>query len=184
MKRQTGSPSGAAPVHARVTLLALAAVMLAAGMITQIQLVHAAALRDALDVRQCRVTDGKEEKLLPILEDVWIKPEGMLHMRGALLRLDQDVGAVNVRMGLMREGTVIVLNTQMVRRPELARAYGCDDHCGASALARTADIPDGEYDVVFVDTAEDETRLITTGMELCFPLEEQAGEIRLEGGAA
>ena len=80
----------------------------------------------------------------------------------------------------MADGQVILLNTQMVRRPDYAQAYGCDDHCGASALADVRDIGQGTYDVVFVDVQGEETRLITTGMSLCIPVERQADDLLME----
>lgn len=169
-----------APVRGRLVLLLLAGIVLVAAVVTGVQVANAHALRGVVDAQACRLTDGAQEDLLPVLERAWVEPEHMLHVEGALLRLDQPVGEVNVRIGLMADGQVILLNTQMVRRPDYAQAYGCDDHCGASALADVRDIGQGTYDVVFVDVQGEETRLITTGMSLCIPVERQADDLLME----
>ena len=169
-----------APVRGYWVLLLLAGIVLAAAVVTGIQSANAHALRGVLDARACRLTNGAQEDLLPVLERAWLAPEHTLHVEGALLRLDQPVGEVNVRIGLMADGHVILLNTQMVRRPDYAQAFGCDDHCGASALADVRDIGRGTYDVVFVDVLEEETRLITTGMSLRIPVERQADDLLME----
>ena len=172
-----------APVRGRVVVPLLAAIVLIAVAVTGIQVVHAHALRGVMDVEAGRLTDGTQENLLAVLERAWIEPEHTLHVTGALLRLDQPVGEVNVRIGLMADGQVTLLNTQMVRRPDYAQAYGCDDHCGASALADVRDIEAGTYDVVFVDALEEDTRIVTTGASLRFPAEEAEDNL-LTGGEA
>lgn len=91
------------------------------------------------------------------ISDPW-KDGSIIHIEGALLRLNQTVGEVNVRVGLIPEGNaqqIILLNTQMVRRHDYAVQHGEDDHCGFAAAVSAGCLDDGtQYSVVLVDESD------------------------------
>ena len=110
------------------------------------------------------VADGDSLGLEPdIPEDGIFIKGGVLHIRGALYRHDQPVGAVRMRVGLLwkptdgeEETVVTLLNTQMVRLEEAdAERLGVDDHCGFHAAVDPERLPhwgeDGQYRVVLID---------------------------------
>lgn len=110
------------------------------------------------------VADGDSLWLEPdIPEDGIFIKGGVLHIRGALYRHDQSVGAVRMRVGLLwkptdgeKETVVTLLNTQMVRLEEAdAKRLGVDDHCGFHAAVDLERLPhwgeDGQYRVVLID---------------------------------
>lgn len=173
VKRADGR-GGCAPLKKRVILPALAAILLLALAVCALHVQNAVSLRGTVPAGEYLLTDGAAESLVPLVEDPWMA-YGVLHIRGALLRLNQPVGAVNVRVGLMAQDPetgapaadeVILLNTQMVRRFGLAKTYGCDDHCGFSAAAQASRLAGGDtpYRVVLVDETDGEKRMIETDM--------------------
>lgn len=177
-----------------VVLTALAAILLLSLAVCALHGVNAVSLRgtarvsdyallarapeDAtLDVALC-----EEARALPVYTDgergfalLMEEPEvtdGLLIIEGGLLRFDQPVGEVRVRVGLIpvdaapgapatRSDEIVLLNTQMVRwNAELARENGFDDHCGFCATAAHKRLPDGQYDVVLLDESDGGRRLI------------------------
>lgn len=163
------------PLKKRVILPALAAIILLAAAVCALHRINAVSLRGTATVGDYTRTDGAAENLVPLVEDPW-KDAGIIHIRGALLRMDQAVGAVNVRVGLIPERTgegapaaeeneAILLNTQMVRRSDLAQAYGVDDHCGFHAAADEKLLERGkQYRVVLADETDGAMRMVETGM--------------------
>ena len=93
---------------------------------------------------------------------------GIVHIRGTLLRVDQAVAEIRVRVGLAAQGAqeAALLNTQMVRRTSYAGENGYDDHCGFSAAAKAENIAPGVYDVVLVDETDGAKRMLKTGYVL------------------
>ena len=99
---------------------------------------------------------------VPEIESVLLQ-RGNLYVTGYLAKPGKKVGSVRVRLGLLLDGQVILLNTEMVRRSDIAEKMACDDHCGAAAAVRVADLTDGEYEIVFVDQLK---KIIRTGNTL------------------
>ena len=149
----------------------LLAILLLACVVCALHWVNAVSLRGTAVVNNYTVTDGSAENLVPLLEDLWLEHD-VLHIRGALLRLDQPVGKVNVRVGLIPETKngsnteVILLNTQLVRRFELAKMYKCDDHCGFHAVTDIGRLlhMDTRFSVVLVDESDENPKLVQTGL--------------------
>ncbi|MGN0775212.1 MAG: hypothetical protein ACI4MM_00905 [Candidatus Ventricola sp.] len=167
---------GYAPIKKRVILPALAAVFLLALVVCILHVVNAVSLRGTAKLSEYDQTDGRTERLMPIVETPWVEQD-VLHIRGALVRMDQAVGSVNVRAGLIPEmvgagmtsqDEVILLNTQMVRRFDYAAEYGCDDHCGFSAAVRMKRLPatEASYRVVLVDETDGAKRMIDTELRI------------------
>lgn len=149
-----------------VILCVLLAIVLLASGVCALHWVNAVSLRGTVSAGSCVLTDGTRENLRLQVEDPW-KDGRVIHITGALMRMDQTTGAVNVRVGLVKESQadeVIRLNTQMVRRPELAKEYGCDDHCGFHASVGRGRLEDAAYRVVVLDDAGEEVRLLETGL--------------------
>lgn len=156
-----------------VVFAALLAIVLLAGAVCALHWVNAVSLRGTANLTAYTLTDGAAQNLVPVMEDPWVD-RGVLHIRGALLRLDQPVGEVKVRVGLIPERiedgnaqqAATLLNTQMERRYELAQEYGCDDHCGfhASVAEKYLEKGNVQYRVVLVDETDGAKRMITTGM--------------------
>lgn len=176
--------SGDAPPQMGVILLALAGILMLSLAVCALVIENAVSLRGRAAVSDHVQSDGTAENLIPIVEEPWMA-HGVLHIRGALLRLNQPVGAVNMRVGLIpldaRTGAdvqdeAIVLNTQMERRFDHAAEYGCDDHCGFSAAVRVKRLPEQAemYRVVILDETGGEKRMIGTDMVI----------MPTEGGAA
>lgn len=110
------------------------------------------------------IADGGAQGLEPdIPADGVYMDGGVLHIRGALYRRQQQVGAVNLHVGLIwtpkdgtEEDTVTLLNTQLVRLESAdAQALGVDDHCGFHAAVNPTRLPhqkgEGSYRVVLAD---------------------------------
>ena len=159
-----------------VVFCALMAILLLAFAVCALHWVNAVSLRGTAQLEDYTLTDGVAENLVPVVDEPWMD-EDVLHISGALLRLDQPVGGVNVRVGLiaqqLEEGTpaqsaeqVVLLNTQMVRRFELAQEYGYDDHCGFHAAVDTGLLQNGgvQYRVVLADETDGAKRMIATGV--------------------
>ena len=145
----------------RIVCAALLVIVCAAAVVVGLQMANAKAPRGILE----NAVPETDENLLPVVEEVQAE-NGLLRVKGMLLRPGQDVGAVNVRFGILKDGKVRLLNTEMVRRPEEAAAHQSDDHCGAQALADLKDIPDGEYELVFVDQRQEEVKVIPTNVRI------------------
>lgn len=125
---------------------------------------------------------GEDARALPVYADgersfalLMEEPRatgGLLIVEGGLLRIDQPVGEVRVRVGLIpvdaapgapatRSDEIVLMNTQMVRwDAELARKNGFDDHCGFCATAALKRLPNGQYDVVLLDESDGGRRMI------------------------
>ena len=170
------APGGCAPIKKRVILLALAAIFLLAFVVCILHVINAVSLRGTAKLSEYDRTDGRAEGLMPIVETPWVERD-VLHIRGALVRMDQAVGSVNVRVGLIPETAetglaaqdeVMLLNTQLVRRFDYAAEYGCDDHCGFSAAAWMKRLPDTEasYRVVLVDETDGAKRMLDTELRI------------------
>ena len=155
---------------------ALLAILLLAAGVCALHGHNAVSLRGTVQVSGYSLTDGAAEGLVPIVHDPW-EDNGVLYISGALLRPGQQVGAVNVRAALLPQAliegepaktqeTAILLNTQMVRRTELAQQYGCDDHCGFYAAVQTDRLPEGtyQYRVMLADETDNGKRMIDTGL--------------------
>ena len=97
-----------------------------------------------------------------IPEDGVYMSGGVLHIRGALYRRDQQVGAVNLRVGLVwtpedgeEEDAVTLLNTQMVRvNTADMGVQDADDHCGFVAAVQLKRLPhrgeNGDFEKEFI----------------------------------
>ena len=125
-----------------------------------------------------------------IPEDGVYMSGGVLHIRGALYRRDQQVGAVNLRVGLVwtpedgeEEDAVTLLNTQMVRvNTADMGVQDADDHCGFVAAVKLKRLPhrgeNGQYRAVLVS----EGRLIECDA-LGLTLRRQGESWTVEGGS-
>ena len=173
-----------------VVLLSLAGILLLAAAVCALHVVNALTLRGTarvsdyvllarakqdmaveeglLGVAQLPVyTDGERSFALFLGE--LTETDGMLCISGALLRPEQTVGEVRVRVGLIpseRPEEIVLLNTQMVRRALAGQALGVDDHCGFAASAARRLLPDGQYAVVLVDESDGARRLIDAGVDI------------------
>ena len=161
-----------------VVFAALLLITLLAVSVCALHWVNAVSLRGVVKLADYRLTDGKEENLVAVVDDPYIQQE-VLHISGALMRMNQPVGEVNVRVGLIAQRLekgmpvqddeeAILINTQMVRRYELAREYDCDDHCGFHAAVTTKQLIGGnvQYRVVLVDETDGAMRMVETGMTI------------------
>ena len=161
----TGKHEGAAyaPVRGAVVLAALAAILLLAAAVCALHWQNAVSLRGTVRLADCETTDGAREGLTPLVEEARARG-GAIYLSGALLR-EGAVGEVRVRVALIAPGaeTATLLNTQMVRRYDLAQEMGCDDHCGFFAAAQTKRLSPGTYDVALLDEMDGARRLVTTG---------------------
>lgn len=152
----------------RVILAALAAILLLAFSVCALHAVNAVSLKGTQPVGAYTLTDGAAENWAALTDDPW-QDGGVIHVTGALMRMNQPVGAVNVRAGLIAEGSdeVILLNTQMVRRPDLAQRYGCDDHCGYAAAVKADDLTrDTQYRIVLTDETDGQLRMLDAGVTI------------------
>lgn len=153
-----------------VIFAALLGIAALAALVCVLHGVNAVSLRGTMPADECQMTDGTAEGLRLLIEDPWMDGR-ILHISGALLRMNQPVGSVNVRVGLMEDlaaDEVILLNTQMVRRYALAQEYGCDDHCGFHAAVSVDYLKDehASYHVVVLDEVPGAVRLLQTGLTL------------------
>ena len=159
-----------APVRRRVAAAGAALFAVLALLINALLWLNATSLRGTVNAADYRpisleaVADGDSLGLEPdIPEDGIFIKDGVLHIRGALYRHNQPVGAVRLRVGLLwkptdgeEETVVTLLNTQMVRLEEAdAKRLGVDDHCGFHAAVDPKRLPhqgeDGQYRVVLID---------------------------------
>ena len=174
----TGKHEGAAyaPVRGAVVLAALAAILLLAVAVCALHWQNAVSLRGTIRLVDCETTDGAREGLTPLVEEARTRG-GAIYLSGALLR-EGAVGEVRVRVALIRKGSdeATLLNTQMVRRYDLAQAFGCDDHCGFAAAVRVGSLSPEEYDIALIDESDGARRLVTTGRTLTVG---KAGSARL-----
>lgn len=165
-----------APLKKRLILSALAATLLLAAAVCLLHWTNAVSLRGEANVGEYALKSAEQENLVLMLDDPYEK-DGVMHLSGALLRPGREAGAVNVRVALLPQrlveggktaapDTAILLNTQMVRRQELAAGYGADDHCGFHAAVDIKRLP-GEgyqYRVALADETDGEKNLIETDM--------------------
>lgn len=155
-----------APVHRRTLLSGLCAILAASALVCLVHWINAVTLRGVASIADYEEMD--EGSIVALMEDVHMQ-DGVLYLSGALLRPKQTVGEVRVHVALLplergeRSGTLIFLNTQMVRRYDLAKAYDCDDHCGFAAAAACRLLAPGEYAVALTDESSGEKRLVLTG---------------------
>lgn len=187
-----------APLRLRVILPALAAILLLAAAVCLLHWENAVSVRGEAKMSDYVLLEAMAETLdLPTmygrerihalyqdgdrtfalhLSDPWADG-GVMHIEGALLRLDQTVGEVNVRVGLipqrLEEATpaqtkqeVILLNTQMVRRSDYAQLYGHDDHCGFKATVETDRLlgEGWQYCIALADETDGAKNLIETDL--------------------
>ena len=171
-----------------VVLLSLAGILLLAAAVCALHVVNALTLRGTArmsdytplaraeqnmavegwgDVQLPVYTDGERSFALFLRE--LTETDGMLCISGALLRPEQAVGEVRVRVGLIpaeRPEEIVLLNTQMVRWAPAGQEPGMDDHCGFAASAARRLLPDGQYAVVLVDESDGARRLIDAGVDI------------------
>lgn len=159
-----------APVRKSVAVAGMAFFAALAVLVNILLWLNATTLRGTVSAADYRVitreaisTDGAQGLEADIPEDGVYMKGGVLHIRGALYRRNQPVGAVNLRVGLIwkplggeEEDAVTLLNTQMVRLEETdAQALGVDDHCGFHAAVDPTRLShqgeEGEYRVVLAD---------------------------------
>lgn len=171
-----------------VVLLSLAGILLLAAAVCALHVVNALTLRGTARVsdyallaraRQDMAVEGWGDVQLPVYTDgersfaLWLREatetDGMLCISGALLRPEQAVGEVRVRVGLIpaeRPEEIVLLNTQMVRWAPAGQEPGMDDHCGFAASAARRLLSDGQYAVVLVDESDGARRLIDAGVDI------------------
>lgn len=163
---------GDVPPRMRAVLFALAAILLLALAVCALVVSNAIAPRGQALLSDYMQSDGTAEQLVLLTEEPWTA-HGVLHIRGALLRMDQPVGAVNMRVALIplhpdtgawAQQEATLLNTQMVRRFDYAAEYGCDDHCGFSAAVQISRLPTqaDAFRVALLDAADGVRRLMET----------------------
>ena len=171
-----------------VALLSLAAILLLATAVCALHVVNALTLRGTARMsdytplaraEQNMAVEGWGDVQLPVYTDgersfaLWLREatetDGMLCFSGALLRPEQTVGEVRVRVGLIpseRPEEIVLLNTQMVRWVLAGQELGMDDHCGFAASAARRLLSDGQYAVVLVDESDGARRLIDAGVDI------------------
>ena len=171
-----------------VVLVSLAAILLLAAAVCALHIVNALTLRGTARVsdytplaraEQNMAVEGWGDVQLPVYTDgersfaLWLREatetDGMLCFSGALLRPEQTVGEVRVRVGLIpseRPEEIVLLNTQMVRWVLAGQELGMDDHCGFAASAARRLLGDGQYAVVLVDESDGARRLIDAGVDI------------------
>ena len=171
-----------------VALLSLAAILLLATAVCALHVVNALTLRGTARMsdytplaraEQNMAVEGWGDVQLPVYTDgersfaLWLREatetDGMLCFSGALLRPEQTVGEVRVRVGLIpseRPEEIVLLNTQMVRWVLAGQELGMDDHCGFAASAARRLLGDGQYAVVLVDESDGARRMIDAGMDI------------------
>ena len=188
-----GQKAVCAPLKQQVILPALLAVLMLAAAVCVLHGVNAVSLRGAAafgDYVQLEPTGEaltlssqkvKAERAYAVYEDAdkqfalhmeQVQTQGdVLHIRGSLLRVNQPVGEVRVRVGLAEQGAqeAVLLNTQMVRQANYAAENGYDDHCGFSAAVKKTAIAPGAYDVVLTDETDGAKRMLRTGYVLQMP---------------
>ena len=171
-----------------VVLLSLAGILLLAAAVCALHVVNALTLRGTARMsdytplaraEQNMAVEGWGDVQLPVYTDgersfaLWLREatetDGMLCISGALLRPEQAVGEVRVRVGLIpaeRPEEIVLLNTQMVRWAPAGQEPGMDDHCGFAASAARRLLSDGQYAVVLVDESDGARRLIDAGVDI------------------
>ena len=171
-----------------VVLLSLAGILLLATAVCALHVVNALTLRGTARMsdytplaraEQNMAVEGWGDVQLPVYTDgersfaLWLREatetDGMLCFSGALLRPEQTVGEVRVRVGLIpaeRPEEIVLLNTQMVRWAPAGQEPGMDDHCGFAASAARRLLSDGQYAVVLVDESDGARRLIDAGVDI------------------
>ena len=171
-----------------VVLLSLAGILLLAAAVCALHVVNALTLRGTARVsdytplaraEQNMAVEGWGDVQLPVYTDgersfaLWLREatetDGMLCFSGALLRPEQTVGEVRVRVGLIpseRPEEIVLLNTQMVRWVLAGQELGMDDHCGFAASAARRLLGHGQYAVVLVDESDGARRMIDAGMDI------------------
>ena len=171
-----------------VALLSLVAILLLATAVCALHVVNALTLRGTARMsdytplaraEQNMAVEGWGDVQLPVYTDgersfaLWLREatetDGMLCFSGALLRPEQAVGEVRVRVGLIpaeRPEEIVLLNTQMVRWAPAGQEPGMDDHCGFAASAARRLLSDGQYAVVLVDESDGARRLIDAGVDI------------------
>ena len=186
----TKQKTACAPLKMRVILPALLGILLLAAAVCVLHGVNAVSLRgeaafedytrleptgEELRLSSERV---KAERAYALYEDgearfalhmEQVQTENdILHIRGTLLRVDQTIDEIRMRVGLAAPMAqeAVLLNTQMVRRAAYAGENGYDDHCGFSSAVKVSDVAPGRYDVVLVDETNGAKRMMHTGFAL------------------
>ena len=173
-----------------VVLLSLAGILLLAAAVCALHVVNALTLRgtarvsDYVLLARTGETLSLSDEALPLLADGDLRfaPQvetaalegGVLRISGLLLRPEQTVGEVRVRVGLIpseRPEEIVLLNTQMVRWASAGQEPGMDDHCGFAASAARRLLSDGQYAVVLVDESDGARRLIDAGVDIALSQE-------------
>lgn len=151
-----------APVRARTALAALAAALAFAAITLALQLYDAAAPRGTASAADFAPLDLAAEGGEARVEEIKTA-RGALQVTGALIRPAKEPRAWRVRAALASDDGLLLLNTQLVRRYDLAEELGADDHCGFAAAVRLAKVPPGEYEIALTDASDGTPRLLYTG---------------------
>lgn len=155
-----------APVKGRVVACALAAIAAGTLLILALHWLNATGLRGEAFASQYAPMDGNAVVYVESPRE----RGGVLLLSGALARPGERVGEVRVYAALLpldgEDEAMTLLNTQMVRRYDIAAELGCDDHCGFAAAARESALKPGRYAVVLADESNGEKRLAATGLTL------------------
>lgn len=179
---------------------ALAMIALLAAAVCALHAGNAVALRGAIRAGDCEVIGEGVSRHVGLAETeplewpedarfvTWVERleerGGLLRVSGFMLRLAEPTREVRVRVGLIPgafDGGALspsdegmLLNTQMSRRGELARAYAVDDHCGFEAAVRTGELDEKtSYRVVLVERTDAGARLFETGCWALYRQDEQ-----------
>lgn len=177
------SDAHCAPVRGRVAAALLAAIFALAALVCALHWVNAVTLRGAADLSA--YTPFEEDEAVALVEEAR-EERGVLLLSGALMHPGRGVGEVRVRAALLPLsggrvcGEMTLLNTQMVRRYDLAEAYGCDDHCGFAAAAACRLLGPGEYALALADESDGTKRLAVT--DLTLTLGDGGALVRVEHG--
>lgn len=168
MSRESAAREGAhtrtyAPLSGRIVAASLAAILLLAAAVCALHFVNAVSLRGTAS--RSDYAAPADDVIAALVERIEEK-DGVLTVGGALLR--GNTGVVRLRVALIGEDgeTLTLLNTQMVRRYDLARACGVDDHCGFAASAWAKSLAPGRYAVALADESDGTKRLVSTGASL------------------
>lgn len=151
-----------APVRGRAVVCFLAAILALAAAVCGAHWLNAVTLRGTADAADYA---RAPQDVSALVEDV-SERGGVLYFSGALPR--ESIGAVRLRVALLPPGggEMTLLNTQMVRRYDLAAACGCDDHCGFAAAALCRLLEPGDYAVALADESDGVKRLVDTGVRV------------------
>ena len=153
--------AGAPRVRPAALALACLAALLLSGAVCLAHRINAAlpaGRRQGVSILEPAASD------LPVLIDGIRQEKGFLQITGALPGMRAK--PYLLRAGLLSEGEggeLVLLHTQMVRRPDLKREYGCDDHCGFAASVGSGRLAEGAWRVVLLLGPEREETILDTG---------------------